>query len=139
MSIRIIAESCVEESGNVKNNGIILGIENAILALDIEKFIRTRGLGNTVICYSCEEVYAMLLSIVPELLVIDVTFENKNEWLELIRHFAAHTPAPVIALTDSYSPREHEELAGAGAIYVLTKPLDRKHLRKSLSDIIKKP
>jgi AmiR/NasT family two-component response regulator len=121
----------------MKKNGIILGIENAILALDLENLIRREGLGDTVICYSCKEVYTTLDSIIPELVVIDIPFDNKNQWLELIRYFMEHSPAPVIAITDSYCSQLHEEIFGAGAVYILTKPLDRNILYSSLADIFK--
>ncbi len=121
----------------MKKNGIILGIENAILALDIQNIIRKRGFKNAVICYSCEDVYTLLHSIIPEFVVIDIPFENKNEWLELMRYFMAHSPAPVIAITDSYSLQVHEEITGAGASSVLTKPLDRSSLQSLLTDIFK--
>ncbi len=111
-------------------------MENAIVALDVERLIKKTGFRNTFVCFSCEEVYEKLKTVVPKLLVLDIPFGKEDECLKLIRDFKKRSASPVVVITSSNCPRFYRLMKEAGVISIHFKPLDREFFHKSLCEIL---
>ncbi len=120
----------------MKQSEIIICMENAIVALDLERLIKKTGFRNIYVCYSYEEVYEKLGAIAPKLLVLDIPFGKEDECLKLIRDFKKCSASPVVVITSSNCSRFCRLIKEAGAVSIHFKPLDREYFHKSLCEIL---
>jgi CheY-like chemotaxis protein len=109
---------------------LVLAVDDSPLQLRLVQDTLTRNGYAVKTAASGEDALAMLTSIVPAVIISDVTMSGMSgyEFCQQLKRDTRMCRIPVILLTGETSPRDFKAGSDAGAVFYVTKPFKPERL-----------